>query len=229
MKRQLTMIMMASAMLIGTSAFAQEAENEDGNGGRDNRIQTVFKGGTHSVTGYGAITNKFTTIRGDYANLAGVYGGVFINHKLMIGVGAAALTNRLEVPQQYSVDPLRDMNYEYGQVGLVTEYVLGSDKAFHLAFNLFSGAGFTAQNDRDDWDHDWDDDNDFDWDDDYSRNTDWFFVVEPGVQLEINVFRWMRFSPGISYRAAFGSDGPGMRDSDISNISYNATLKFGRF
>jgi hypothetical protein len=84
-----------------------------------------------------------------------------------------------------------------------------------------------VQNDRYDWrDHD---DDDFDFDDHESRDTNWFFVAEPGVQLEVNVFKWMRFSPGISYRAAFGSDGLGMKDSDISNISYNATLKFGKF
>lgn len=228
MKRQFNTIMMVSAVLLSTSLFAQETDTEEWGAKKDDHIQTVFKGGARSIRGYGAITNKFTTIRGDYANLVGAYGGVFINHKLMIGVGAAAMTNTLKVPLQYSADPLRDLNYEYGQVGLVTEYVLGSNKAFHVAFNLFSGAGFTLQSDRDEWDHDNDD---FDWDDDEdeSRDTNWFFVAEPGVQFEINVFKWMRFSPGISYRAAFGSDGLGMKDSDISNLSYNATLKFGRF
>ena len=217
-------IVMVSCILLTTSLLAQEHDSEEWGKGKDNRIETVFKGGATSVRGYGAITNKVTTIRGDYANLVGVYGGVFINHKFMIGVGGAAMTNRLDVPLQYSTDPLRELNYEYGQFGFVTEYVLGSNKAFHVAFNLFSGAGFTLQNERDEWD-----DDEFDWDDEQSRDTNWFFVAEPGVQLEINVFKWMRFSPGISYRAAFGSDGLGMRDSDISNISYNATLKFGRF
>lgn len=217
-------MILASCIMLTSSLFAQEIDSEEGDKGTDNRIETVFKGGAKSVRGYGALTNKFTTIRGDYVNLVGVYGGVFIDHKFMIGVGGAAMTNRLDVPLQYSVDPLRDLNYEYGQFGLVTEYVLGSNKAFHIAFNLFSGAGFTLQNERDEWD-----DDEFDWDDEESKDTNWFFVAEPGVQFEINVFKWMRFSPGISYRAAFGSDGLGMRDSDLSNISYNATLKFGRF
>lgn len=212
-----------SAILFSTALFAQESTNTE-----SYDIETVFKGNTRTFGGYGAITNKFTTIRGEYANLVGAYGGLYINHKFLIGIGAAALTNSLEVPLQFSADPLRDMNYEYGQVGLVTEYVLGSNKAFHLAFNLFTGAGFTLQHDRYDWDHDHDEDFDFD-DEDETSDTNCFFVAEPGVQLDINVFKWMRFSPGVSYRAAFGSDGLGMRDSDISNISYNATLKFGRF
>ncbi len=226
MNGQFKTIMLVSFMLLTTitSLFAQENEPSELEPKSENSIETVFRGGATSVRAYGALTNKFTTIRGDYANLVGVYGGVYINHKFMIGVGGAAMTNTLDVPLQYSTDPLRDLNYEYGQFGLVTEYVLGSNKAFHVAFNLFSGAGFTLQNDRDEWD-----DDEYDWQDEKTRDTNWFFVAEPGVQFEINVFKWMRFSPGISYRAAFGSDGLGMRDSDISNISYNATLKFGRF
>jgi hypothetical protein len=226
MKRQLKTIFMISAVLMSATAFAQEVETKEPEPKDDYHIQTVFKGGANSIRGYGALTNKFTTIRGEYANLVGAYGGVLINHKFMIGLGAAALTNTLEVPLQYSADPTLDLNYEYGQFGLMTEYILGSNKAFHVSFDLFSGAGFTLQNERENW-HD---DDDFDWDEDHdSMDTNWFFVVEPGVQFEINVFKWMRFAPGISYRAAFGSDGMGMRDSDISNISYNATLKFGRF
>jgi hypothetical protein len=221
MKRQLKTITMALVVLCTVTAVAQENDNQDLN----NDIQTVFKGGTQSISGYGAITNKFTYIGGEFANLVGAYGGVYINHQFMIGAGAAAMTNNLSVPLEYSANPLRDMSYEYGQVGLIMEYVPGSNKAVHLAFSLFSGAGFTLQHER----HDWDDhDNDFDFDEDV-KDENWFFVLEPGIQFELNVFKWMRFSPGISYRAAFQSDGIGMRDSDISDVSYNATLKFGRF
>jgi len=198
--------------LIATSVCAQES----------NHVQTVFSGSKASG-GYGALNNKFTNIGGDYANLVEVYGGWYINHKFLLGIGAGATTNNIPVPLEYSVDPLRNMSYEYGQVGLVTEYVFGSNKTFHFAFNLFSGAGFTLQYERYGW-HNLDYNN---GDNDYDEN--WFFVAEPGVQVEINLLKWMRFSPGISYRAAFGSDAPGLSDNALSDISYNATLKFGKF
>jgi hypothetical protein len=57
----------------------------------------------------------------------------------------------------------------------------------------------------------------------------WFFVAEPGIAIEVNVFKWMRFSPGVSYRAAFNSNGQGLSDSALSAMSYNMTLKFGKF
>ncbi|GAB1446496.1 MAG: hypothetical protein KF860_06140 [Cyclobacteriaceae bacterium] len=57
----------------------------------------------------------------------------------------------------------------------------------------------------------------------------WFFVAEPGVKLEMNVFRWMRFSPGYSYTTVYGSDTAGLSDNDLSGSSFNLTMKFGKF
>jgi hypothetical protein len=187
-------------------------------------IQTLFRHSRPSGA-YGALSNKFTSINGQYANLAEIYGGWFINKKFMIGVGAAASTNNLQVPIEYSTDPLRNMSWQYGQFGLTTEYVFWSNKVVHVNVGLFSGAGFTVQYERK-WD-DWDDDS-FD-SDDVDHDENFFFVMEPGVQVEVNVLRWMRFSPGVSYRRSFGSDGMGLKDSDISDWSYNLTLKFGKF
>ena len=205
MKYLLTLFLAAGL----SSAFAQTGD-----------VQTVFSGNI-TLTGYGAVTTRFTTIRGEFANLTGGYGGVYFNHRLMVGAGAYALTTNLGVPVEYRTDPTKRLSYEYGQVGMVTEYVVNSDKAVHLAFNLFAGGGFTVQ---------------------YLRhpNTtpgyvllnddeDWFFVIEPGVQMEVNLFRWMRFSPGVSYRGAIGVDGYGLSDRDLSNLSYNLTFKFGKF
>jgi len=213
MKTKFKVIVVAALVLIATGAYAQENNHE---------IQTVFKGGK-ATGGFGAITNKFTSIDGKFANLAGVYGGVYVNHKFLLGFSAAGLTNEIPVPIQYSADPLRDMSYGYGQFGLMTEYVLNSDRTVHIAFSLFSGAGFTLQYERHGWE-----DNDFDHED-YAKNDDWFFVAEPGVQVEVNLLKWMRFCPGVSYRAAFGSNTRGLSDNALSDISYNATLKFGRF
>jgi hypothetical protein len=187
----------------------------------NNYIRTVFNEHRGSG-GYGALTNKFTAIDGEFANLVGIYGGWYVNHCFLIGVGASAATNNIPVPIEYRVDPLRNMSYMYGQVGAITEYVVGSNNKVHVVFNLFTGAGFTTQYERYDW-HD----NDFDLDHEHAEN--WFFVAEPGVQVELNLSRWMRFSPGISYRAAFNSDAPGLSDNALSDLSYNLTLKFGKF
>jgi len=217
MKTQRNLFALCILLLASSGAVAQENTGRD-----DNQVQSLFKtrGGSG---GYGAITNKFTRIGDSYANMVGVYGGWYVNHSFLLGFGAAGLTNDIKVPLEHSVAPPQDLSYMYGQVGMVTEYVLESNKAVHIAFNLFSGAGFTMQYER----YDWQDGDEFDWDG--GHDEDWFFVAEPGVQLEINLFKWMRFSPGVSYRAAFGSDARGLGDNALSDISYNATFKFGKF
>jgi len=209
MKRHLLSMAMGFVLLFTVQGKAQEGH-----------VKTVFNSNLRSSGGYAALTNKFTTIRGDYTNLAGLYGGWFINHRMMIGIAAAASTNDLRVPDEFSTDRNERRTWQYGQFGLVSEYVMNSDKAVHLAFHLFGGAGFTLQYQRDDWDHN-----------SHNNTSDenWFVVAEPGVQLEINLFKWMRLSPGVSYRATFGSDGKGLNDSDLRGVSYNATIKFGRF
>lgn len=210
MKQQLRMGATAIAILLSTVLVAQQG-----------KVKTLFNGNLKSSGGYGAITNKFTKIRGDYANLAGLYGGWYINHKLMVGAGMAASTNNIRVPSQFSSSPTNKTTYQYGQFGLMTEYVLNSDKPIHLVLQAFGGAGFTLQYERNQW-HSGNNDP-------YTSDENWFVVAEPGVQLEMNLFKWMRFSPGVSYRATFGSDGAGVKDKDLSGMSYNATLKFGRF
>jgi hypothetical protein len=211
MKTKFTMLVVVLLVWTG-STYAQE-------------IETVFHGSGNgiSIGGYGALSNKFTKIRGEYANYVEAYGGVYLNHRVLIGIGGGATTNNLPVPLQYSTMPDAKLSYQYGQCGLVTEYVLASNRAVHLVAHLFTGAGFTLQYDRRDWS-----DERFDDLDDH-RDENWFVVAEPGIQVEINLFRWARLSPGISYRKAFGSEGRGLDDGDLSSISYNATLKFGVF
>jgi hypothetical protein len=188
--------------------------------------QTFFKNnGIRRSGGYAAISNKFTSINGNFANMPGLYGGWFVNRKWMIGAAFEGTTNFIQVPSAYKHFPADRMTYQYGQAGLMTEYVVASTRLVHVNFNLMTGTGFTLQYDRREIE-DWDFDN---LEEHKDQKPNFFFVMEPGVQVEFNLFKWMRFSPGVSYRRAFGAKGDGLSDADLSNISYNLTLKFGKF
>jgi hypothetical protein len=208
-----------SLLLATSSGFAQE----DGY-----HIGTVFKraGNQHRIGGFGAATNKLTSIRGKHANIVEVYGGWYVNHRWLIGIAAASNTNVIPVPVEFStLPPEFSANYQYGQFGLMTEYVFASNKAVHVAFQLFAGPGFTVQYKTHDTDY-----NDY-WNDspDYDDDQNWFRVLEPGVKLEVNLFRWLRFCPGVSYRMTKLSQGKGLSDDDLTGTSLNMTLKIGKF
>lgn len=198
---------MAFFVLISASSYSQEMET------------LVGTKPIHTSGGYGAKLNKFTKIGDSFVNLNGIYGGWYINHKFMIGASVAAIRSDIPVPTQFSADPATNMSYAYAQAGVITEYVLASSKCFHVGFQLFSGTGFTTQYIRD---HGHDEFKN-------AKDTNWFFVSEPGVNVEVNVLKWMRICPGISYRAAFGSNAAGLKDRNINGISLNLSLKLGKF
>jgi hypothetical protein len=204
-------------VMVAISASGQE----DGH-----YIRTIFNNsGPRASGGYGSVSNKFTSINGDYANMVELYGGWYINHRFLIGVGAAATTNNISVPIEHRTAPDLDLSYMYGQCGLMTEYIVASDRAVHIGLQLFTGSGFTLQYERAQMR------DEAGWEEyevsDHDEN--WFFVAEPGVKIELNIFRWMRFSPGVTYRLAYGSDGKGLRDQEINGMSVNLGLKFGKF
>jgi hypothetical protein len=184
--------------------------------------QTIFNNsGIKHSSGYGALGNKFTSINGRFTNMPEVYGGWFINRNFLLGIEAAASTNYISVPVEHQDWNGSKMTYQYGQFGLMTEYVTASHNKVHLNLNLVTGAGFILQYDRD---------NISNWHfDEHDPTTHYFFVLEPGVQLECNLLKWMRFSPGVSYRRVFGNQAPGLSDNDLSGFSGNLTLKFGHF
>lgn len=195
--------------------FAQETATSNKNENAVNRPSSY----------YGSITNKFTIINGEYANIAQVYGGWVFNRKLMLGLGAAALTNNIIVPDAFSSEPGEQSSYMYAQGGIVAEYMARPDKKVHFVYHLFSGIGITTQYERSDYMDDFFEDA-FDDDDDESNL---FFVAEPGVQLEFNVLKWLRIAPGITYRATIGGNGLGLHNSDLSNVSFNLGIKIGTF
>lgn len=206
--------------IVSFAFIPSSAQSQD----NDEEIKTLFKRDPIRTSGgYGAISNKLTTLDGHFANMVEMYGGWYVNHRFLIGASASATTNNIPVPAAEVALPGTDLSYEYGQVGLMTEYVLGSNRTFHVVFNMTTGAGFTVQYDR------------YHYQElsrqyrDMALDENWFFVVEPGVQVEMNVFKWMRFSPGYSYRSVYGSKANGLSDKDLSGSSLNFTLKFGKF
>lgn len=189
-------------------------------------IRTIFNNhGPRAAGGYVAFSNKFTTINGDYANMVELYGGWYIDHRFLLGLGGAATTNYIPVPYEHSINNLLPMSYEFAQGGLMTEYVIASDRAIHVAFQAFAGGGYTLQYER----FDWHDDDNWDQSPVYEKDGDFLWVFEPGVKIEVNIFRWLRFSPGVSYRITDDSDGAGLGKEALDGASLNLTLKIGKF
>jgi len=189
-------------LILSLPAFGQE--------------ETLISGKIESG-GYGGPEIKFGNINGEWEVLVGGRGGWIINHKFVLGGAGYGMATQGETRPGIIFPYLSDQ-FELGYGGLLLAYISNSNKIIHLSVETLIGAGGISY-DFDRRDHLYNDE--FDGDS--------YFIIEPGVNFEVNVVRLMRLAVGSSYRITAGVDYLGLEDGDITGPSINLMLKFGKF
>ena len=197
---------------IGLTAFTQDYE--------DNEIQTLI-GNNNAVGGYGAISMQYTQLDDRDAFVFGARGGIIMGHMVALGLGGAGFFNDVHY------DPVSGMDISLagGYGGFFFEPVIMPKFPVHVSFPVLIGAGGVAIVSADD---------NNDWNDYYnSEASDAFMVIEPGIEIELNVTRFFRFCVGGYYRYTSDVDIQDQSFSVPSDIlrgfSGGVTFKFGRF
>lgn len=198
------LILVIAGLLVTTEILAQD--EPDGQ-------QTLFSNRITSSGGYGGPLFQYTFIKDQSAFMTGGFGGWFANKKFTIGGGGYRLASGINVAEADRLEPGANMQYKFSYGGLYLAYALNSDKTFHPEFSLMAGTGWVSQENQDGKS--------------FGKST--IAVLAPGVQLDINVFRFMRVGIGANYRFSFGSDTPGMSDQDLNGPSGFLAFKFGFF
>lgn len=205
--KRIVFIVLASLFIL--PAMAQEEEQKP-------EIQYLFKNADIHFTGaYMAPEIKFSQVNGENGVLVGGHLATNFNRKLSMGIAGYGLATRNEF--DVAADSTLRVGFGYG--GMFTEYVLFSDKAVHVTIPVIIGVGGVTV-----WDSDEDLYQDEEWNDIESSAA---FVLEPGINLEVNLTKFMRFSAGASYRLVQKSDLRNLSDEDLSNFSVNVGLRFG--
>ncbi len=163
--------------------------------------------------GYGGPLVMFGQINGETGVFVGGQGGWIINHKYVLGAKGYGLVNTVDAQE------LENTKLEFGCGGALLEYIFASGKLLHFSIQAMIGAGgvkyalidYTQG------------------DEEFSYTEDAFFVLEPGVNLELNIHRNFRLSAGVAYRYVNGVDYEDLSDSDLSGVSGQILLKFGVF
>jgi len=211
-----TFLLFAVITLITGISYSQV--NKKDSTKKTDEIKTVFGNKKISHGGYGALTIGYSQIDGQDAFITGARGSWVIGHSFALGLGGIGFANDLYInnspgSQKYSL--------EGGYGGLILEPILLPKFPVHLSFPVLLGAGGVAYINSSYYDNF---ENDF-----YVEDSDAFFIAEPGVELEMNLLKFIRLAVGASYR--FTSDVHlDSKPNDVLN-GYNATftLKFGKF
>jgi hypothetical protein len=180
----------------------------------DQEIETLFHQTPKITLGYyGGLVMKESKIKGNWALLLGGKGALLVNHSL--GVGGAFWISTETVQQSAEIN-LPDLLFMYG--GPMLEYCFFSRKLVHFSANAVIGWGALTDEGFHHY-HYW-----------YDGHTlDNFFVLEPGVDVELNLFKFCRVGLGASYRYIRGVELMDMSNRDFSGVNAELTIMFGRY
>lgn len=155
---------------------------------------------------------KINSIQGDIGTLIGFYGGPLINRSFL--VGACGGVN------------LGHPTVNYGYFGGIGQFILRPEDMIHLSGQMVIAYGTTK---------DYENPKSGPLDNFWNISGASFFMMEPGVNLEVNITNRMMVSLGVSYRYVTGLNEDSedisrthVTNSDMSGMNFNIGLKFNR-
>lgn len=185
-------------------------------GNRDNKI---------SHGGYAGLSVGYTQIDGEDVMTLGGRAGWVIDHHVTIGLAGNAFMNSILIDGYWPADQGYNDGYYLvgGYGGFFVEPIVFPNFPVHVSFPILIGAGGVALND-DTW-------HDYKYEDDYYDPYDWdsYFVVEPGVEIELNLVKYFRIAFGASYRYTSNTHMAYVPKDLMNGFNGNVTFKFGKF
>ena len=188
---------------------------------KDEEISTLFgdKDGHVHHGGWGGLSFGFTKINELNTYLMGARGGWLIDHHLTIGLaGYGFITDRTFYIPELNLDA----SLAGGYGGLFLEANIAPFYPVHVTIPLIIGAGGIAYADQKWWEGDYDQPAS-------SIDSDAYFVLEPGLELEVNLIQFMRLAVGGSYRYTSQVSMINSSGSMLHGWNGYFTLKFGWF
>jgi hypothetical protein len=189
----------------------------------DNEIKTIFGDTDHKIDhgGYGAFSVGYTQIGGEDVVTLGGRAGWIIDHHVTLGLAGTALVNSIYLDGYW---PDEDGLYLVGGYGgFFVEPIIAPQFPIHVSFPIMIGGGGLALND-----YTW---HDYDWEYDEYEPYDWdyYFVLEPGVEIELNVVKFLRVAFGASYRYTTDMHIQELPNDLMRGFNGTVTLKMGVF
>lgn len=163
--------------------------------------------------GYGGVFAEIGQINRETGIFIGGQGVWLINHRFGLGGKGYGIVNEIKI------EGLENTKLEFGCGGALLEYTFASEKLVHVNIQSLIGAGSVKYSI-------------IDYTDNHGNidyTADNFFVLEPGLNVDLNVYKSFRIGAGVTYRYLNGVDYENLSNSDLSGISGQVILKFGTF
>lgn len=185
---------------------------------RRSGIKTLSGSMSHGG-GFGALSFRSTEFRDESLVMAGIRGGWIINRTLGIGLEGHGI-----IPTAQFDDVSEDgseVSILGGYGGMFLELIFFSNEVVHVTFPVSAGAGWLGYHRSGD--------NSFSVSDEGELDSDVFWYVEPGADLEFNISRNFRLALGVSKRFTQDLELDNTDLDAFDKLNYFLTLKFGGF
>lgn len=153
---------------------------------------------------------KINSIQDDIGTLVGFYCGPMINSKFLAGVSGGVNLGHPKV--------------NYGYFGVIGQYVFNSSDLVHFSSQLILAYGKTK---------DYENPKSNPFDNFWNINGATFYLIEPGINLELNISNRIILVTGVSYRHIYGLDETSeevsrthLTNEALSGVNLNIGLKF---
>ena len=192
MKRIKTLTILFSLVFLSALTFAQDEDVPKYIFGSDN---------DYKFSGFGGPYVTFSSVDNTFAVLNGGGGAFLINQTIYIGVyGEGLSTAHYRSLDIYSPGEDKNINYDhyrmsFGHGGFWLGYIHNYKKPVHWGVSTKIGWGSASLIDDYYYDH-YEEYNNF--------VTDNAFVMCPQVEVEVNLFKWMKVNGAVGYRVVTG-------------------------
>ena len=212
--------------------LSQDETMSKPSGSNDGEIKTLFKKSDRPVkVGYYlGLEGAYTQFKGRDVFLGGLSLGVILDHFFSVGLAGYGILNSgnlwydFEEPQPLDAPTGAYLYGGYG--GVKFEFRVFPTSPVHLNFPILIGGGGLVYSTWTYHNHDYGNYNNYNG---TTIDSDAFFVVEPGIMVELNLVKFLRLDAGISYRYTPDLDLIQTSSGLINNFNANVSLKFGKF
>lgn len=182
--------------------------------------KTLFKN-ARPIGGFIGFSAKPAELNNQDAFFGGAQVAIGLGRKVNLGVvGYGLISNN--VTNQFDNNGNRYF-LEMGYGGLLIEPIIGSNRMIHLTAPVVLGAGASVLSRY----RPWEVNNNYNTSDYVSEEA--FFIAEPSINAELNVFKIMRLGAGIGYRFVSPTGILNSNGIDLNGWTANVTLKLGWF
>lgn len=209
-----TLITILTILVVFSSIQAQDQQEIP-----YRETKTVL-GKASKVRGFGSLDTRMTEFNDELGLMVGAHGGIILNNNFVLGLGGYGLATNFKFD---GIDPAEELYLYGGYGGLIIGAIFAPKEVVHIYTPVLIGAGGLEVSDRNLFRNGGF--NDFNR---YIENTA-FFVIEPGLEVEVNITRFFKIGLGASYRIIRESDLINVSNKDLSGFSGGLSLKFGKF